>query len=155
MSENEDVVEISISMPIDSDGFLRRECPTCEREFKWIQGEEDSSDAETVSAYHCPYCNVASEPDSWFTQDQLEFAQSEAASRIMDPMLQDFVEDLEQSDFISVEYTPGERVESLGDEPNDMRRVDFECHPSEPIKVAEDWDGKVHCLVCGKSAEAA
>ncbi len=33
---SDDEVMLEISMPLDSDGFLRRECPTCEREFKWL-----------------------------------------------------------------------------------------------------------------------
>ncbi len=30
-----------------------------------------------------------------------------------------------------------------------MMRVDFPCHPEEPLKVSEDWDGDVACLLCG------
>ena len=76
--------EVSISFPLDADGFLRRECPTCEREFQ-----------------------VA-----------------------------------------SVDVTDAPEAPVLTEE-NDMRRVDFECHPSEPLKVLEAWERSVHCLVCG------
>lgn len=31
----------TISMPLDSDGFLHRECPHCSREFKWLHAESD------------------------------------------------------------------------------------------------------------------
>ena len=34
-------------------------------------------------------------------------------------------------------------------EPNDMVRVDYPCHHEEPIKVDEEWDREVACLVCG------
>ncbi len=37
------------------------------------------------------------------------------------------------------------------EEPDDMRRVDFPCHPAEPAKVLDDWDREVHCLICGKA----
>ena len=30
-----------------------------------------------------------------------------------------------------------------------MVRVDVPCHPEEPTKVDEGWDGEVACLVCG------
>ena len=30
--------------------------------------------------------------------------------------------------------------------------VDFGCHPDEPVKVLDDWSGKVHCLICGEAA---
>ncbi|MCA1645356.1 MAG: hypothetical protein LC797_07780 [Chloroflexi bacterium] len=35
------------------------------------------------------------------------------------------------------------------DEVDDMRRVNFECH-DEPVKVLDDWNDPVHCLVCGR-----
>jgi hypothetical protein len=38
------------------------------------------------------------------------------------------------------------------DEPDDMRRVDFTCHPLEPVKVLDDWESPVHCLICGEPA---
>jgi hypothetical protein len=28
-------MSVSMSLPLDEDGFLRRECPTCERQFRW------------------------------------------------------------------------------------------------------------------------
>ncbi|PRP98521.1 hypothetical protein [Enhygromyxa salina] len=38
----------------------------------------------------------------------------------------------------------------LPDEVNDMARVDFECHPSEPLKIAEHWEDAPCCLICGR-----
>jgi hypothetical protein len=50
----------------------------------------------------------------------------------------------------------GLKVErNLPDEPSelteedDMRRVDFSCHPGEPLKVLEHWTKPARCLVCG------
>jgi hypothetical protein len=31
-----------------------------------------------------------------------------------------------------------------------MIRVDFDCHPTEPVKVLDDWDKSVYCLICGQ-----
>ena len=31
-----------------------------------------------------------------------------------------------------------------------MTRVDFACHPSEPLKVLDDWREPVRCLICGQ-----
>jgi hypothetical protein len=38
------------------------------------------------------------------------------------------------------------------DDTDDMRRIDFACHPAEPVKVLDDWDRWVHCLICGEPA---
>jgi hypothetical protein len=55
---------------------------------------------------------------------------------------------------------PGWTVEPALDAPpepltesDDMIRVDFVCHPTEPVKVLEDWANPVHCLICGSPAQ--
>ncbi len=46
---SDDEVSFRMTIPLDSDGFLRRECPTCEREFKWQPSEaEDEEDVESA-----------------------------------------------------------------------------------------------------------
>lgn len=35
-------------------------------------------------------------------------------------------------------------------EPDDMTAVASPCHPYEPVKVLDDWDQPLHCLVCGE-----
>lgn len=44
-----------MSVPLDSEGFLRRECPTCEREFKWKPaGEDEEATPAPEGGYFCP-----------------------------------------------------------------------------------------------------
>ena len=76
-------VTLSMAIPVDSDGFLRRECPTCEREFKWLPASEDDEEAADVSdgGYFCPYCGVQAPADAWFTEAQLAFARVWSRSR--------------------------------------------------------------------------
>ena len=35
-------------------------------------------------------------------------------------------------------------------ETDDMTRVDFACHPSEPLKIMDNWREPAYCLVCGE-----
>jgi hypothetical protein len=35
-------------------------------------------------------------------------------------------------------------------EPSDMVAIVSPCHPWEPIKILENWDEAMHCLVCGQ-----
>ncbi len=37
-------------------------------------------------------------------------------------------------------------------EPEDMRIVTPTCHPGEPVKIVEDWNVQVHCLICGSAS---
>src|SRR6266511_2386951 len=94
-----DEIHLSMSLPLDSDGFLRRECPTCEREIDRLN--RSSGGLIGIEAH-------------------LERDEPEPAPEL--------------------------------DETDDMRRIDFTCHPAEPVKVLDDWDGPVHCLICGEPA---
>ena len=51
---------LSMAIPVDSDGFLRRECPTSEQEFKWLPASEDEERAGGVpdGGHFCPYWGV-------------------------------------------------------------------------------------------------
>jgi len=88
--------KMSISLPLDKDGFLRRECPLCCREFKLLleekelgdlaqkgidsflleekETENDSDDSDDQQKeYICPYCGQASSDNSWWTKEQLAY----------------------------------------------------------------------------------
>jgi hypothetical protein len=148
-------VTVQISMLLDADGFLRRECPTCEREFKWRSGSEnEETTAELPEVYYCPYCNEPSSLDGWWTQEQLAYARQYAAAEVLGPELEQFqrnIAGMNQSGSIvqiNMDVTLPTRPEPLI-EPNDMIRVDLPCHPEEPLKVAEGWGSEIACLVCG------
>jgi hypothetical protein len=135
----------SISVPLDSDGFLRRECPTCEREFKWLPSD-DAEPAEP-GGYFCPYCGVQALEDEWLTKAQVELARETVARDIVGPMMEDFARRVGGRYESNV---PGESAELTEDD--DMRRVDFACHPGEPLKVLDDWSAPVYCLICGEAS---
>ena len=133
-------VRLGMTVPLDSDGFLRRECPTCEREFKWRPSEaEDGNDVEPADdvGYFCPYCGVAAPVDAWLTQAQLALAQNIVAREVIGPM----------ASKIGV-YEKPDKLDPLT-EVDDMTLVVFSCHPSEPLKILDDWRKPVHCLICG------
>jgi DNA-directed RNA polymerase subunit RPC12/RpoP len=147
--------ELSFSIPLDSDGFVRRECPHCAREFKWrLAADEEESEPIPVEGYACPYCAGRAPADHWWTKAQLEHAQQLAASAIFGPELKKLERRADPRSLISLEVkvdvprTPPPLTRG----PGDIRRVDFECHPSEAIKVFEGWTDDVHCLICGATA---
>jgi len=139
---SEDDVTLSMPIPLDSDGFLRRECPTCEREFKWLHtpDQEGSSQSSADGGYFCPYCGVQAPGGSWLTGAQVALAQNMVATETIGPML---------SKFANLRYDPPDKLDPLT-EVDDMIRVDFECHPSEPVKVLDDWTTPARCLICGE-----
>lgn len=148
-------VRVGMSLPLDSDGFLRRECPTCEREFKGLYtADTESATPPQDGGYFCPYCGIQAPPESWFTQAQIDLARNTVATEVVGPMLQDFARDLGRSSRgfkVKAKFDPPEKMDPLT-EVDDMRRVDFECHPSEPIKVLDDWDRPVYCVQCRETS---
>ena len=138
---------------MDSDGFVRRACPACEREFKWLYAEaEDDATKPNVRGYCCPYCAAWAQPDQWFTELQVEYIQQIGLGAVSDEVNQAFSQFNRPGSMLK--YTPGDRPPApreLPTEPDDMHRVVFKCHSEDPLKVAEDWDDPVHCLICGLS----
>lgn len=93
-------ISFNIGLPLDTDQFLRRECPLCFRQFKLETDEEDRQSliereleayllqeglelrAETADVaaeegkeeeLWCPYCGQTASKDQWWTQEQIEY----------------------------------------------------------------------------------
>lgn len=143
-------------VPLDNDGFLRRECPNCERQFKQKHSEPNTelSTNNDTGSYFCPYCYQPAPENSWWTKEQIEYAQQLAFKEVLEPELQNFQRQIQslnrQGDFVRIDSTladiPGPTTLS---ETNDMFLVTFPCHPEEPLKIDEAWDQDVACLACG------
>lgn len=148
-----DDFEVPVTIPMDGDGFLRRECPSCEQEFKWHAHDDGDLDAEGVNQYFCPLCGTPSGPDNWWTPEQLEFARGSAGPAI-EQALQDGMSGAFKGingvsfrpnrDFTLDIPTPEPLIE-----PDDMVIVEPPCHPNEPIKVPEAVLARICCLICG------
>ena len=120
---------IPVTLPIDKDGFLRRECP---------------------------YCGKPARIDAWWTKEQRQYMNQLAAAKVIGPELNKFAKDLKRLNrpgslirFEAKYKTPSKPL-SL-QEPDDMRKVVPPCHPNEPLKIREDWNKPVFCLICGES----
>jgi len=152
-------IELALSFPLDTDGFLRRACPICLREFKWLWVDHDDKETEIPQPeeYYCPYCGGSATPNEWFTSSQVAYINTEVFEEVVRPRLDEFTESLDQLNRTSgglIEFTanvegPKQRQAPPVFEPNDMMKVVFPCHPEEPVKVNEEWDQPVHCLCCG------
>ena len=154
-----DEISIPMSLPLDEDGFVRRECPTCEREFKCTIAQDGETATPTPEGgYFCPYCGVQAPPDAWWTKDQIEAAHAVMYREVVGPELEKFQREIQRLNRpggfiqVSAEITGDEPEEPNLTEINDMRRVDFACHPDDPVKVLDEWTRPAHCLICGSEA---
>jgi len=149
-------MEIEVQLPLDSDGFLRRECPHCTEQFKWHHGpaNEEAESAADPPAYHCPFCGQPARHDSWYTQSQLDHIE-EAAAPAITQLLDDTLGEVfkrastkhikfERSGHLTLPNHPDPLTE-----PDDMVIVASPCHGYEPIKVPVEHTGALYCLICG------
>jgi hypothetical protein len=150
------VTSVAIELPLD-EGFLRRRCPACLRQFKWHHGptEDRPADVSDPELYHCPYCGETANHDSWWTHEQLDYMQEAAAGPIMrevaDELGKAFGKPKRSGLFsfsATTNYDEPEDPTTL-QEPDDMVAIQPPCHPWEPIKVTEDWYAPLHCPWCG------
>jgi hypothetical protein len=152
---SEDEAHFSMSLPVDSDRLLRRECPTCERELKWqTSADADDETPAPDGGYYCPYCGIQGPPDAWWTKEQLEHAKTIVFREAVAPELEKLrrsVNGASSGGFVSISMTGGEApaLPAENAEDDGMRRVDFSCH-DEPVKILESWDRPVHCPICGQ-----
>jgi len=75
-----------VEFPLDVDGFLRRECPSCREQFKWHHGPTETRPADAVdpARYSCPSCGRQVNHDEWLTADQLQYQQETVSFYAMD-----------------------------------------------------------------------
>lgn len=144
----------SVQLPLDDDGFLRRECPHCLQQFKWHHGPTaDQPEGEADPAvYYCPRCGASAAPDHWWTQEQLGFMRDSVAG----PALREAADEIQKA-FRGVKgltYKRGQLDEpeppAALHEPNDMLILAPPCHPWEPVKVPEEATARVYCVICGQ-----
>ncbi len=143
---------MQVPLAVDSDGFLRRECPGCLRQFKCFYGRHpDAPDTyvEPDADPTCPYCGHSAGPDTWWTPEQAEYLSGAALQGAM-PEVDRALRKAFSGPGMS--YTPSRRggAPEPQPEPNDMALWEPPCHPWEPVKV-EVLPGRF-CFVCGDRA---
>ena len=172
------IIEKSISFPLDDDGFFRRECPLCCREFKVLLKKEELNDMiqegidsfmieqqENKSApkedddieYTCPYCGQLSSSNSLWTEEQNAYLKVHIENIMAKLVNENFIRPLKRnfgsskSELISLEFKGNEMSQKepwISPESNDLEIFDLPCC-NRKVKIQEDWKGKVFCFFCG------
>ncbi len=73
----------SVSIETDPDGYRGRECPICEKYFKVRPG----TGLKDIPLCYCPYCSHHGDHDTFWTKEQIEYAQSVAVSQLFGELL--------------------------------------------------------------------
>jgi hypothetical protein len=167
-------IEKTVSFPLDN-GFLRRACPYCRRDFKILLRDDEligankraddattsESDKQNDSLNYsivekegtCPYCGQQASADSWWTQEQrecLEVITHNIASEILN---EQFIRPLERnfrsSGFMQLNVKEiKQQTPSIPVDSDDMKVFDLPCCQRK-IKVLNFWDEMIYCFFCG------
>lgn len=151
-------MKVPVSLPLDNDGFLRRECPSCLKQFKWHHGpaNEEAEGQASVSSYFCPFCGQPAALDQWFTTEQVDHMRGVALPSMMQAIDDELTSAIKGLNSKHVKITKTGHLD-VPDEPNpltepdDMMIIASPCHSWEPVKVPDDTISPLHCLVCGQA----
>lgn len=169
-------ININVSIPLDEEKFLRRECPHCVQEFKIQMSSEvlknlaekgiasfltdddnnKPDDDEEITKYFCPYCGQEALKTHWWTQEQLSYMRVYAKNIMAKIFNEQFIKPMNRnfnksSGPFSISFKGSEmKYEEpwISDEINDMRVFDLPCC-NEKLKINEDWRKSVFCFYCG------
>jgi len=148
------MTSIPVSLPLDVDGFIRRECPNCEQEFKWHHGKTDDAPDDYVypNVHWCPLCGESAAIDKWWTPAQAEYVRNAAMGPVLDQLGETLKDAVRGSKFLKVELS-NDRPEVPDPlvEPDDMVIIAPPCHQWEPVKVPDDSVAPYYCLLCGEA----
>ncbi len=160
---------LEVALPRDSAGFVRRQCPSCQRIFKTRPSPvdarllqrrlvslfpfENAHEAfDPVPEWHCLYCGHRAEADAWLVREHSECVEALArawANHVRYEQLAHISRTLSQNPrptFVAV--TPEPLPATFPPEAEDLRVVPLVCC-GEEVKSLWDWDGPLYCPRCG------
>ena len=150
-------ITLSMEIPrLTQTGSSAVSAPPASGSSEWLPAAEDDDAVSPLDGgYFCPYCGVQAPDDAWSTKAQLALARDITQAEVVEPMLSKFADELARTFQRAGMTTRSTPRRQLGEpepltEADDMTRVDFACHPSEPLKVLDDWREPVRCLICGQ-----
>ena len=145
-------MNIPVSFPFDSQGYLSQECPECERQFKvrFGQGSE-----QPLS--FCPYCGHEGR-NCWWTTEQAEHVAALAREKVVSPLMDDFARRLQRLNRpggmlrVSVRRSATPRAVAPVEPEEELQEHFFPCC-GERIRHEESAGG-LFCVICGAAAAA-
>jgi len=82
----------NVTLPVDDEGLLGRQCPNCDQYFKLKPG----TGVQDITTTTCPYCEFQSDSNDFATDDQIEYAQSIAIKQLLEPTIRGFQKSLKK-----------------------------------------------------------
>jgi len=172
-------IEMNLAFPLDDDGFFRRSCPLCNREFKVLLEKDELADLaqrgldsfmiesfeesdpnqseDLEDKYVCPYCGQRSRQDDWWTQEQVAYLGvvfGNIAAELTNKNLIRPLKDLNRkyrSDLISIQFDADEMEyqEPWISPESNDMEVFSLACCDRKIKIEEAMPDILYCFFCG------
>ncbi len=135
-----DEISMEVSIPLDDDGYLDRECPApaCLAAFK-IHADDWTEKVRDEEVF-CPVCRHANTPDNWLTTEQVRYCESRLMQEVM-PMIDGEMRRMTRGFNrrqprggliqLSMDYTPSRPVAVVPLDAADLMRQRYVCEQCE------------------------
>jgi len=170
---------VQVPFPVDDEGYFRRECPYCRKEFKillekneiedMIHQLEDSylldesskaeadDDGEEETLFTCPYCGQEASKDNWWTQEQLLHIRTHLENLLADMVNEQFIRPLRRKFgrktsgplLIRFEGKEMEKKKAWMSPEASDMRIFDLLCCGRKVKIEPEWSETVYCFFCG------
>lgn len=170
---------IQVLFPVDNEGYFRRECPYCCKEFKVLLEKNEMEDIisqledsysldessepkiddyrEQEALFTCPYCGQEGDRGSWCTQEQLLYITTHLENLAADMLNEQFIRPLKRkfgrktSGPVSIRFE-GKEMEKKKAwmSPEASDMKIFDLLCcGRKVKIEPEWSKMVYCFFCG------
>ncbi len=170
---------LQVPFPIDDEGYFRRECPYCCRQFKVLLDKDEmrdmiskleasylldessehktGEDREQEALFTCPYCGQEEDGDSWWTQEQLLYIRTHLENIVADMVNEQFIRPLKReygrktSGPVSIRFEGKEMEKKKAWMSPEASDMGISDLPccGRKVKIEPEWSETVYCFFCG------
>ena len=146
-------MEISLSIPLDNDGFLEMECDYCKNRF--MLHETVYSDESNLH-FFCPICGLPNEANTFYCPEVLEALHQKAMNYVYSEIKQKLgpsIRKMNKSGFIkmSLKVPKQEPEKELYTPANEYILFHHSCCGVEVKALEIDAQIGLYCPICGES----
>ena len=148
------IVEFTITIQGDNEGYVTFECPFCGSEFK-LQAEEYQDENTPIEELFCPYCGLTREQNEFLHHEVIEQAEVLAYNYMVDELNNAFgrmAKSINRSKgIVKMEFRPLKKVTTKELKDKDTTEAEFICGRCYRHMKVQYCAGaaKIFCPYCG------
>lgn len=137
---------ITIQLPMDSDGFIEYKCPFCNKRFRLNTNEFSNQNRDDLM---CVYCGLSSEVKKFMPENIDRFLQESVAQYVQNKLNKAMKKINFKSNFLEVKYKPGKKIEPTNVHFDENISSIIRCGKcNNELKVEDGSEFKHYCPYC-------